>query len=82
MAYAAVEYLRPVFGHDWWRLLAVAEVGATGGSVEGARSGGPYASIGLGTRIRLPWFVNVELEIGVAQPLRDGDGPRLFIRGN
>lgn len=82
MAYAAVEYLRPVFGYDWLRLLAVAEVGATGGSVETARSGGPYASIGLGTRIRLPWFVNVELEIGVAQPLRDGDGPRVFIRGN
>jgi outer membrane protein assembly factor BamA len=82
MAYGAVEYLRPVFGHNWWRLLAVAEVGATGGSVEGARSGGPYASVGLGTRVRLPWFVNIELEIGVAQPLRGGDGPRLFIRGN
>lgn len=82
MAYAAAEYLRPVFGRDWLRLLAVAEVGATGGSVEGARSGGPYASLGLGTRIRLPWFVNVELELGVAQPLRGGDGPRVFIRGN
>jgi|GEM_PF-3661266 len=82
MAYAGVEYLRPLFGHDWWRLLAVAEVGATGGSVEGARSGGPYASIAVGTRIRLPWFVNVELELGVAQPLRDGDGPRIFLRGN
>ncbi|MGY6517640.1 MAG: POTRA domain-containing protein [Lysobacteraceae bacterium] len=80
-AYVGAEYLRPLFGRNWLRGLVVAEVGATGNSVEGARAGGPYASIGVGARIRLTWFVNADLEFGVAQPLRGGDGPRLFLRG-
>lgn len=78
--YGAVEWLRPV-RYDWLRLLAVVEAGATAGSVNAARDGGPYASIGLGFRIRLPWFVGVELEAGVAQPLHGGDGLRFFAGG-
>lgn len=78
--YGAVEWLRPV-GHDWLRLLAVVEAGATAGSVNAARDGGPYVSVGLGLRIRLPWFVGVEFEAGVAQPLRGGDGLRFFAGG-
>lgn len=79
--YGTVEYLRPL-GRDWLRLLLLAEVGATGGSVDLARSGGPYASIGAGVRLRLTWFVNVEVEAGVAWPLRGGDGARFFAGGN
>lgn len=79
--YVAAEYLRPL-GRDWLRLLVVAEAGATGGSVDTlARTGGPYASLGLGLRMRLSWFVNVEVELGVAWPLRGGEGGRIFAGG-
>lgn len=79
--HASVEYLRPL-GRNWLRLLLLAEAGGTGGSVDGARDGGPYANVGAGVRIRLPWFVNVEVEAGVAWPLRGGDGVRFFAGGN
>lgn len=73
----AAEYLRPVHW-DWLRLLVVAELGAAGGSVNAAPDGGPFASVGLGVRIRLTWFVNAEFEFGLAYPLKDGDGMRAF----
>lgn len=76
--YLAAEYLRPLFGHNWLRLLVVAESGWTGGVVTGARSGGPFASIGAGLRIRVTWFMNLELELGIAHPLRGGDGMQFF----
>lgn len=79
--YAAAEYLRPVFGRDWLRLLLVAESGWTGGAFTGARSGGPYASVGAGVRIRVTWFMNLEIELGVAYPLRGGDGLQFFAGG-
>ncbi len=79
-AYGAAEYLRPL-GLDWLRLLVVAEAGATDGIVAEARSGGPYASIGVGLRVRLTWFVNLEFEAGFAYPLRGGGGPRFFASG-
>lgn len=77
----AAEYLRPV-RWDWLRLLVVAETGMTGGSVNAAPDGGPFASIGVGVRIRLIWFVNAEFELGVAWPLRRGDGMQFFASGN
>ncbi|TVQ47463.1 MAG: hypothetical protein EA371_08175 [Gammaproteobacteria bacterium] len=80
--YLAAEYLRPL-GPNWLRLLVVAEAGFAGGSVDpNARSGGGvHASIGVGLRLRFSWFVNFELEAGVAQPLRRGDGRRFFAGG-
>jgi len=75
--YGAVEYLRPL-GHDWLRLLATFEIGGTGRDIGGLYDGRAYASLGLGLRMRLSWFVNTEIEIGVAQPLRGGDGLRFF----
>lgn len=80
-AYAAAEWLRPV-AHDWLRLLVVAEAGATSRSLTPGLDGGPYASVGVGFRVRLPWFVGIELELGVAQPLRRGDGIRFFAGTN
>lgn len=77
----AGEYLRPL-GRDWLRLLAVAEVGGTDRALLDRRDGSPYASVGLGVRIRLVWFVDVEIEAGVAWPLRGGDGMRFFASGN
>ncbi len=79
--HVAAEYLRPL-GRNWLRLLAVAEAGGTDDAVLGRREGGPYASVGLGVRIRLTWFVDIEIEAGIAYPLRGGDGARFFARGN
>lgn len=75
--YIAAEYLRPI-RYNWLRLVAIAEAGVTGGSVNNARSGGTYASIGVGVRVRLPWFIGVEIEAGIAYPLRGGDGLNFF----
>jgi outer membrane protein assembly factor BamA len=80
-AYGAVEYLRPL-GWDWLRLLVVAEVGATDDDIAGLADGRPRASIGVGVRVRLPWFVDVELEAGIAQPLSGGGDARFFAGGN
>jgi outer membrane protein assembly factor BamA len=79
--YAALEYLRPL-RWNWLRLLAIAEVGATGDNATGVSETGVYASVGLGVRVRFTAFVDVEIEFGVAYPLRGGDGPRFFAGGN
>lgn len=79
--YGAVEYLRPI-GRDWLRLFVTAEVGGADDDIDGTADGSPYASIGIGVRLRLPWFVNIEFEAGIAQPLIDGDGARFFAGGN
>jgi outer membrane protein assembly factor BamA len=79
--YGAVEYLRPL-RWDWLRVFATLEVGGADDDIAGQADGRPYASLGVGVRLRLPWFVNVELEVGIAQPLIDGDGARIFAGGN
>jgi outer membrane protein assembly factor BamA len=79
--YGAVEYLRPI-GRDWLRLFITAEVGGADDDIDGIADGSPYASIGIGVRLRLPWFVNIEFEAGIAQPLIGGDGARFFAGGN
>lgn len=81
--YLAGEYLRPV-RWNWLRLLAVAELGGARRNVfgpqpdQGNRS--VHASIGLGFRARITWFVDIDLELGVAMPLIEGDGVRFFAR--
>jgi outer membrane protein assembly factor BamA len=79
--YGAVEYLRPL-GRDWLRLLAVFEIGGAGRDIGGLYDGRTYASIGIGLRMRMTWFVNTEIEIGIAAPLRGGDGVRFFAGAN
>ena len=79
--YVAVEYLRPL-RWKWLRLLVTAELGAADDDIQGRSDGSPYASIGIGVRIRFPQLVNVEVEAGIALPLIDGDGPRFFAGGN
>lgn len=79
--YGAVEYLRPI-GWDWLRLFVTAEVGGADDDIEGVADGRPYASIGIGVRVRLTWFVDVEFEAGIARPLVDGEGARFFAGGN
>lgn len=75
--YVSGEYLRPL-RWEWLRLLAVFEAGSARGNVFGDRNRSAYASIGLGVRARITWFVDIEIEAGIAMPLIDGDGPRFF----
>lgn len=77
--YLAGEYLRPL-RWNWLRLLAVAEVGGARRNVFGDDNREVYASIGLGLRARITWFVDIELEAGIAVPLVEGDGVRFFAR--
>ncbi|HEY5782269.1 MAG TPA: POTRA domain-containing protein [Lysobacter sp.] len=79
--YGSLQYLRPI-KWNWLRLLAFVEVGGTDDDREGLRDGSPYADIGVGVRIRLTWFVNVEIEAGWAYPLRSGDGVNFFASGH
>jgi outer membrane protein assembly factor BamA len=79
--YVAVEYLRPI-RYDWLRLLVVGEVGGTDRALPGKRDGNLYGSLGVGVRIRLTWFVDIEIEAGVAVPLRGGGGARFFAGTN
>ncbi|MBU8976091.1 BamA/TamA family outer membrane protein [Lysobacter sp. MMG2] len=79
--YGSVEYLRPI-KWNWLRLLAFVEVGGSGDDREGLRDDSPYADVGLGVRIRLTWFVNIEIELGWAYPLRGGEGANFFAGGN
>jgi outer membrane protein assembly factor BamA len=79
--YGSLQYLRPM-KWNWLRLMAFVEVGGTGDDREGQRDGSPYADIGLGVRIRLTWFVNVDIQAGWAYPLRGGDGANFFASGN
>ncbi|MDR7136031.1 outer membrane protein assembly factor BamA [Lysobacter niastensis] len=79
--YGSLQYLRPL-KWNWLRLLAFVEVGGTDDDREGLRDGSPYADIGVGVRIRLTWFVNVEIEAGWAYPLRGGEGVNFFASGH
>lgn len=74
--YLSGAYLRPLYW-NWLRLLVLAEAGSAQTTF---RSGGQpvYASIGVGLRLRFTFLVNVEVEGGVAFPLVDGSGARLF----
>src|SRR5690606_22018944 len=57
--YLAGEYLRPL-RWDWLRLLAMVEVGGARRNVYEERTRGAYASVGLGLRARITWFVDIE----------------------
>ncbi|HRQ66144.1 MAG TPA: POTRA domain-containing protein [Xanthomonadaceae bacterium] len=74
------EFLRPIW-RDWLRLFVVGEVGGIGRDVRGNSPRGPHASIGIGARMRFTWFVEIEIETGIAWPLRGGGGAQFFAGG-
>jgi outer membrane protein assembly factor BamA len=75
--YGSAEWLRPL-GRDWLRGVLMLEAGGTDRDRDGLRSASPFASIGLGLRMRFTWFVELEFELGVAYPLRGDGGARFF----
>jgi outer membrane protein assembly factor BamA len=75
--YGSVEWLRPI-RRDWLRGVLMLEAGGTDRDRDGLRSASPFASIGLGVRMRFTWFVDLEFELGIAYPLRGGGGARFF----
>jgi len=70
------EWARPVF-KPWLRAVVIAEAGNVYAQPNEFEPADVKASIGLGLRLRLPMFVNVQLEAGVALPT-GGGAPRFF----
>ena len=77
MYYGSVEYLRPIHW-DWLRLLTLFEAGSALRDVDYPSNEIVYASVGVGLRMQITWFVNLQFEIGVAYPLVSGNQVRFF----
>ncbi len=75
--YPSAAFPRPLW-RDSVRLFVVADAGGIGRDVLDISPHGAHASIGLGARVRITWLVDVEVEVGVAWPLRSGDGVQFF----
>ena len=75
----AAEFLSPLGKWDWLRGLVVLETGNVFERPRDASLGRAYSSLGLGVRIRVDWFVDLDIDFGYAIPLGDGsrDG-RIF----
>ncbi len=73
----AGEALRPV-GWPWLRLLLVVEAGNVYAQPEDLDLSGTLFSVGLGVRVRVSYFVNLELELGVARGFGSGGQTRVF----
>ena len=72
----AGEWARPVW-RPWLRTVVIAEAGNVYARPDAFDPAEIKASLGLGVRLRLPVFVNVELEAGIALPV-DGGEMRFF----
>ena len=72
----SAEYLRPVFRRSI-RALAVVDAGNAFPEPGDLNFDKVYLSAGLGVRVRIQAFVNLELELGMAWPL-NGGSPRFF----
>lgn len=70
------EWARPLF-KPWLRTVVIAEAGNVYAQPNEIELSDVKASIGLGLRLRLPMFVNVQVEAGIAFPLAGG-APRFF----
>ena len=70
------EWARPVF-KPWIRSVVIAEAGNVYAQPNEIEPTDVKASIGVGVRLRLPMFVNVQVEAGVAFPV-EGAAPRFF----
>ena len=81
LAYRVVgELLRPLHW-DWLRGLLLVEIGNAFEHPNDFEIDSTLVSVGIGLRLRLTWFVNVEVEIGVARGLTGGGKTRVFAGG-
>lgn len=69
-AYAAVEYLRPIYW-DWMRGVVSLEAASVHPDLHAG--GEVFANAGLGLRFKVTFLVDLELNLGVAIPLEGGD---------
>ena len=76
----AAEFARPVY-RRWLRWVLIAEAGNTFDRPQDFSFSRVYTSLGAALRLRLSWFVNVEIEAGVAIPIGDDGGARFFAGG-
>ncbi len=76
----STEFARPLHWR-WLRWVLIAEAGNAFERPQDFSFSRVYASVGAGLRIRLSWFVNVEIEAGVAVPVGDHGGVRFFAGG-
>ncbi|HVT35916.1 MAG TPA: BamA/TamA family outer membrane protein, partial [Nevskiaceae bacterium] len=67
------EYLRPL-GWPWLRGALILEAGNTFENARAFTLNRVYTSLGAALRVRLPLFVNLQLEVGYAVPLQGGGG--------
>lgn len=70
------EWARPIF-RPWLRTVVIAEAGNVYAQPNEFNPGDVKASIGFGLRLRIPTFVNVQLEAGIAFPV-GGGAPKFF----
>lgn len=70
------EWARPII-KPWLRTVVIAEAGNVYAQPNEFEPADVKASIGLGLRLRLPMFVNVQVEAGIAFPV-EGGAPRFF----
>lgn len=67
------EYVRPI-GWPWLRAAVILEAGNVFDRPQDISADKVYTSLGVSLRVRLPLFVNFELEAGYALPLNGGPG--------
>ena len=81
-AQARLEFYRPIY-RDWLRWGTFAEAGTAFRGPKNNDSG-LLADVGLGLRARLTWFVNFELNLGIAVPViggSDNSGVKFYASG-
>lgn len=76
----AVEFARPLHWR-WLRGVLIAEAGNAFEEPQDFTFSRVYTSVGAALRFRFSWFVNVEIEAGVAIPVGDDGGARFFAGG-
>ncbi|WP_420465095.1 BamA/TamA family outer membrane protein [Panacagrimonas sp.] len=74
----SAEFLRPLRWNSL-RALAIVEAGNVFEQPGDASLDRLYTSLGLGLRLRVDWFVDVELDLGYALPLTGDGGGRVFV---
>ncbi len=74
----SAEFLRPL-GWNPLRGLVIVEAGNAFARPRDLSLDRVYTSLGVGVRLRVDWFVDVELDLGYAIPIGGGEGGRVFV---